>query len=332
MRINGGSSSTWWRRLARAAIAALGVLTIVGSGGGMIGFPDIDFGGPYPPLPPSARVEPSRVTVQVGATVAFTVNTIGGAAPFSYQWRRNGVDIAGANGTTYKLVGVDLGDDSAQFEARVTAGNGVATATSILRVSPLPGVVYQDNEFLASDWAATAIADPAQGGPTYTASQSAPGGNPDAFRSIAYQMTPGPSAITVFQTMRSATYDPAAQGPIYTIDLAQDCNNLTTSALQNETVSAKPMFEQGGRRFAPRQWSSACQHIWLTARGSSMRADEFEVVAGPACGADEACPDFSVGAAPIRFGFVSGVNLPLGKDAGAITQGIDNWTVTVWRR
>lgn len=332
MHTDGASSSSWRRRLASAATAALGVLAIVGSGGGMIGFPDLDFGGPYPPLAPYARVEPSRVTVQVGSTVAFSVSTTGGAAPFSYQWRRDGVDIAGATGTTYTLVGVDLGDDGAQFEARVTASNGVATATSVLRVSSLPGVVYQDSDFLASDWAVTAIADPAQGGPAYTASQSATGGNPDAFRSIAYQMTAGPSAMTAFQTMRSATYDPRSQGPIYTIDLAQDCNNLTTSVLQNETVSAKPMLEQGGRRFAPQLWSSACAHYWLTARGASLRADEFELVAGPACGADEACPDFSAGAAPIRFGFVSGVNLPLGRDAGTITHGIDNWKVTVWRR
>ena len=40
----------------------------------------------------------------------------------------------------------------------------------------------------------------------------------------------------------------------------------------------------------------------------------------------------AAGAAPLRFGFVSGVTLPSGAVAGVITQGIDNWSVTVWKR
>jgi hypothetical protein len=93
-----------------------------------------------------------------------------------------------------------------------------------------------------------------------------------------------------------------------------------------------PMFEQGGRRYAPQQWDSGCAPVWQVRRGSSLLANEFALVAGPACGVDEACPDFSVGAAPLRFGFLSRVNLAADAPAGAVTQGIDNWKVTVWRR
>ena len=60
--------------------------------------------------------------------------------------------------------------------------------------------------------------------------------------------------------------------------------------------------------------------------------DEFVILAGPPCGAAQACPDFSAGAAPLRLGIVSGVNLSAGVVAGTITQGIDNWIVSVWRR
>ncbi len=307
---------------------ALGVIVIVGSGGGSW-LPDWDFSGSFP-LSPSASIEPARATVQVGATVTFTVSTIFGNPPLSYQWRRNGVDIAGEIGTTYTRVGANLGDDGAEFSVVVTASNGIATAASVLRVSSLPGVAFQDGDFPLSGWAVTAIVDPSQNGPTHAESRSATGGNPDAFRSVTYQLPQGSSSVRVFHTALSSTYDPAVQGAIYTIDFAQDCTRLSTSIVSETYVS--PAFEQGGRWFAPQQWDSACVVMWQTRRVSSLRADEFALVAGSSCRVDEACPDFSAGAAPIRFGFISGVNLPPDAAAGSITQGIDNWNVTVWRR
>ena len=325
MRFDISRLSPGWRRLLNAVIAAIGVITIVGSGGG---FPDLnfDFSGPFSPI---ASVNPWRVTVQVGTTVEFVANA-SGTPPLSYQWQRNGVDIAGATGSTYSLVGANLADDGVQFSVRVTNSAGLYVASSLLQVSSLPALVYQDGDFVVSDWAVTAIADPLQNGPTHGESQAATGGNPDAFRSITYQMPQGPSAIRVFHTPLSSTYDPAVQGAIYGIDLALDCNRLSTSTY-SETF-ALPMFEQGGRWFAPSYWNRACVPVWWTDRGPSLRADEFTVVEGPACVANQACPDFSAGAAPLRFGFISGVNLAAGAGAGIISMGVDNWIVTVWRR
>lgn len=328
MRTDKARSSTGWRRLLHALIAALGIVTIVGSGGGAF-LPDIDISGPFD-LPPSASITPSRATVQVGATVSFTVSTVFGKQPFSYQWRRNGVDIIGATGTSYMLAGANLGDDGALFEVTVTASNGVTTAGALLRVSSAPGVVYQDGDFAASGWFVTAIVEPLQNAPTHTESRQATGGNPDAFRGIAYQMPQGPSSARLFHAAQNATYDPALQGAIYTIDLALDCNRLSTSTT-SETL-ALPTFAQGGRRFAPQQWDTGCAPLWQVRYLSSLLANEFVLVEGPPCTAGEACPDFSANAAPLRFGFVSGVILSSDAGAGAITQGIDNWKVTVWRR
>ena len=326
MRNDIAQSSTWWRRLVVAVIAALGVIAIVGSGGGFLPDLDLDFSGPFPPY---ATIEPSRATVQVGATVAFAVSA-SGTPQFTYQWQRNGVDIVGATGKTYTLVGANLADDGAQFSVRVTNSVGVDTAASLLQVSSLPAVVYQDGDFVVSDWAVTAIADPSQNGPTHTESQAATGGNPGAYRSITFQMPQGPSAIRVFHAARPSTYDPAVQGAIYSIDFALDCSRLSTSTVSENFASL--MFEQGGRWFATPSRGVDCNPGWWTGRGSSLRADEFTVVAGSACVANQACPDFSAGAAPLRFGFVSGVNLAADAVAGIVSTGIDNWTVTVWRR
>jgi hypothetical protein len=314
-----------WRRLLHAVIAAIGVTTIVGSGGG---FPDLhfDFSGPLAPI---AWIVPSRVTVQVGATVEFVVNA-SGTLPFSYQWQRDGVDIAGATGDTYALVGANLADDGAQFSVRVTNSVGVDAASSLLQVSSLPAIVYQDGDFAVTDWVVTAFADPLQDGPTHAEAQVATGGNPGAYRSITTQMPPGPSAIRAFHAALSSTYDPAAQGAIYSIDFALDCNRLSTTTT-SETY-ASPMFEQGGRWFATPFRGVVCAPVWLTGRGSSLHAEQFTLAAGPACVASQACPDFSASAAPLRFGFVSGVNLATGAAAGIVSTGVDNWTVTVWRK
>lgn len=322
------------RFLAHATIAALGVLTIVGSGGGAVGFPDIDYGGGggSVPLVPYVNVLPFRPTVQAGTIVQFEAEVLNATPPVSYQWRRNAVDITGATGPTYTLGGAQLGDDGARFSVIVSAANGVSTGGVVLLVSPLPGVVFQDSDFPVSNWTATATAQPAENGPTHTASQAVDGGNPGAYRSIAYQMTAGPSSLRLVHYAAAATYDPVSQGEIYTIDLADDCSRRSfSSGLIFTGLTQSPLFEQAGRTYQPRDWHGSCLLAWSGMRISSLKADEF-VLSGPPCGASERCPDFSATAAPLRFGFVTNLGLATGSAAGSVVQGVDNWKVTVWRR
>lgn len=322
------------RFLAHVTVAALGVLTIVGSGGGAVGFPDIDYGGGggSVPLVPYVNVLPFRPTVQAGTIVQFEAEVLNATPPVSYQWRRSGVDITGATGPTYTLGGAQLGDDGARFSVVVSAANGVATGGVVLLVSPLPGVVFQDADFPVSNWTVTATAQPADNGPTHTETQAADGGNPDAYRSIAYQMTTGPSSLRLDHFAVAATYEPATQGAIYTIDLALECSRRSfSSGLIFTGLTQSPLFEQAGRTYQPRNWLGSCQLAWSGMRVWSLKADEF-VLAGPPCGASEKCPDFSATAAPLRFGFVTNLGLATGSASGSVVQGIDNWKVTVWRR
>jgi hypothetical protein len=77
---------------------------------------------------------PTGQTVITGQTATFSVSATS-TASLSYQWQKNGVDIAGATSTIYVTQAVDTSSDNAQYAARVTAGNAsVTTAPAVLHV------------------------------------------------------------------------------------------------------------------------------------------------------------------------------------------------------
>lgn len=86
----------------------------------------------FPPPPatstvaPSFAVEPADQTANAGATVTFTALAGGSPAP-TIQWRRNGVAISGATGSSLVLNNVSAADVAAYT---ATATNSAGTATS----------------------------------------------------------------------------------------------------------------------------------------------------------------------------------------------------------
>ncbi len=334
-----------WRPFALACIAALGLVTIVGSGGGGGGNCGIlfsntcDFSGLVIGEISTAQVFPQRATVQVGGTATFTVETTGFDKP-TYRWRRSSdggssyVDIPGATGASFTLAGAQLVDDSTLFRVDVQSASGANSAFGFgqLAVSSMPGVVLQDGEFVPGDWLASAVANPAQGGPSHSETRATTGGNPGAFRSMVYTMTPGPSSLSVFHTFQPASYDPASQGAIHVIDFSADCLRASTST-SGAAVESGLLIEQGGRRYASAFTPFCAWAAWGTLPGNaSLRTTDFVLVDGPACGTGESCPDFSATAVPLRFGLTGRVNLSVGSPAGAVVLGIDNWRTTVWRK
>ncbi len=338
-----GASPGLQRRLVQAGIVLLGLVGIVGSGGGgSLGFPDLSClndgscpGGWTPPPQAYADLGPGRVTTQVGGTVVFNVNST--VIEPAYRWCRAPAgdnpcaEIVGATDATYTLAAVNLGDDGATFRVTVSGTNGTAWAASRLAVSSMPGVTYQDGEFLDSEWTATIATVPAENGPTVTISRAETGGHPGAFRTAAYTFPVTSSSVQVFYSGGSAVYDPAVQGAIYQIDFGEDCINSASSNLLSYTV---PMIEQAGRRFVAAKSARYCvATTWTTVRRSSFGTEDFELAGGPACSTGESCPDFSGSGAPIHFGLVGGAELSGGLVPPVRTgHGFDNWKVTVWRR
>ena len=91
-----------------------------------------------PPVPPSIITPPASVTATAPASAAFAV-VVAGDAPFTYQWRRNGVAIGGAHSTSYMLNPTAMADNGATFDVVVTnAGGSVTSVSATLTVIPAP--------------------------------------------------------------------------------------------------------------------------------------------------------------------------------------------------
>lgn len=79
------------------------------------------------PAGPMISVQPENQAVTAGQPVIFAVSAQG-AAPLSYQWRKNGVNIAGATASSYTIPAAIPADCGASFSVVVTAGAGNTTS------------------------------------------------------------------------------------------------------------------------------------------------------------------------------------------------------------
>ncbi|HSU85687.1 MAG TPA: immunoglobulin domain-containing protein [Chthoniobacterales bacterium] len=87
--------------------------------------------------------QPAAKTVNPGETAKFTVKATG-SGPLSYQWMKNGLDIAGATATSYTTPPATVADNGSLFSARVSnAGGTVTSNTANLTVRIPPSITTQ---------------------------------------------------------------------------------------------------------------------------------------------------------------------------------------------
>ena len=88
--------------------------------------------------PPTVATAPANQTVTIGTTATFTV-VAAGTGPFSYQWQKNGVAVAGATSTSYNTPSTSAPDNGATFDVVVSNANGpVTSANATLTVNSSP--------------------------------------------------------------------------------------------------------------------------------------------------------------------------------------------------
>jgi hypothetical protein len=92
------------------------------------------------PTPPSITTQPANVTVTVGQTATFA--TVATGTGVTYQWRRGGADLVGANAASHTTAATVIGDSGATFSVRLCTGPQasnvcVDSASAALTVNPI---------------------------------------------------------------------------------------------------------------------------------------------------------------------------------------------------
>jgi hypothetical protein len=181
------------------------------------------------PNAPLIITQPANQTVQAGQTATFTV-TATGAAPFTYQWYKGGVLIAGADSSTYTTPATTSADSGSIFT--VTVANALGTVTSnpatltVITPAPTPPAITGEP-----------INQTVTAGQTATFNVTASGTGP-----LTYQWYQGGVAIG---GATSSTYTTPAttgtnSGSVYTVTVTNP-GGTVTSAPATLTVNTAPI-------------------------------------------------------------------------------------------
>ncbi|NPV63084.1 MAG: hypothetical protein HPY61_10750 [Methanotrichaceae archaeon] len=93
-------------------------------------------------MAPSIMIGPKSQTVCEGSQVAFSVEAVG-TEPFSYQWSRDGIEIPGANGSTYEIPAA-MTDSAGGYSVLVKNGCGQAiSGAAALEIYVKPSILVQ---------------------------------------------------------------------------------------------------------------------------------------------------------------------------------------------
>jgi len=123
---------------------------------------------PPPPLTGSVSI---TGTTTVGQTLTANTGSLGGSGAISYQWRRDGADITGANSSTYNLVQADSGSRITVTVTRAdNSGSVTSSQTAVIANAALTGSVSINNTTPVVGDVLTATYTPGNGSgtPTWT--------------------------------------------------------------------------------------------------------------------------------------------------------------------
>ena len=109
--------------------------------------------------------QPVSQTVAVGGSASFSVGASGLPAP-SYQWRKNGTDIAGATVSSYALSNITTNDDASYSVLVSNSVGSVASSVATLTVNFAPYIISRTSSLSIGAGATNYISVTAAGKPT----------------------------------------------------------------------------------------------------------------------------------------------------------------------
>ncbi len=176
-------------------------------------------------LPPQITQQPVSLTVNQGASATFSVAATGIAS--TYQWRKAGVAIPSATGTSYTITSAQ-GSDTGSYDVLVTDQTGVTTsATATLTVIVSPQITQQPASLSAAQNSSASFTVIASGG------------------ALSYQWRKATAPISG-ATGSSYTIAPvqAADAAAYDVVVTNPLGNVTSSAATLTVVQPPQIIQQ----------------------------------------------------------------------------------------
>ncbi|MCP5531590.1 MAG: DUF642 domain-containing protein [Akkermansiaceae bacterium] len=159
-------------------------------------YDDVTLTAVYEDGPPVILAHPEDLHVVDGAAASFSVSAVSSGA-LTYQWRRNGGDIEGAESETYQIPQVG-GMEAGAYEVAVTSDAGTTVSEAATLSVAVPGFANGGFESALDGWAFTGNVFPLGPFPGYEATEGTElvvfnGGNtpPDGVLEQTIATTPG---------------------------------------------------------------------------------------------------------------------------------------------
>lgn len=179
---------------------------------------------------PTIDVPPSPVAVVAGSSASFSV-VASGTAPFSYQWRKDGVNIPGATASTFSFNSV-VGTNAGNYSVVVSnpAGSATSTAASLTVYLPPAITTQPQSQYGALD--STVTLQVAVSGTAPFTYQWFKNGNPLA---DGGNISGANSAALVISSLTTIDLD------IYSVSITNDYGSVTSSNA-SVSVNIAPMI------------------------------------------------------------------------------------------
>ncbi len=200
----------------------------------------------------------------------------------------------------------------------------------------LAATVVSDSTFLDANWSLNQFT--AGNGGTVTGAQALSGGNPGSFRNVTDALNAAPlgsqTIVLGANIYTPFTYDPATSGAIASLNYTEDA--ACTGGCFGQGQSTGPALLQGGNFYILSSSTviTGPSSTWSPHPLGGLTAADFGLVnVTPTTIFDNTQhPDFSVGGAPIQFGYFRANGTSLNGGGYTLTAGIDNWQITIAAR
>ena len=116
-------------------------------------------------IAPSISAHPASQTVNAGANVSFSVSASGTPAP-SYQWRKDGADIGGANSPTLDVFNVQAGNAGTYTVLVSNSAGSVLSNGAVLAINVAPTITVHPSAQIVDESLAAQFSIAASGTPS----------------------------------------------------------------------------------------------------------------------------------------------------------------------